>query len=215
MTTSRWTIRRRLQLGVLTPVLALLAAGILSILSLRTLRDNVGGTLKTTSSVGEQLFAAHDATLRYVALAQAGLISPADAELARIDSLSGAADSLRRSLVGQGSLTVEERRALERIGSLQGRIEVRLSVARAWQEGGRPSDAARVAQLATADLDSLFAASATISGAQQSRADAVLRRTSDLVSQRQGMLIALLLLGLAISVAISRATWRAIIHPLS
>jgi methyl-accepting chemotaxis protein len=91
---------------------------------------------------------------------------------------------------------------------------VRLSVARAWQEVARPADAARVAQFATQDLDSLFAASASIRGAQQSRAEAVLSRTRGLVSQRQLMLAGLLLLGLAISVAISRSTWRAIVHPL-
>lgn len=209
-----WTIRRRLQLGVITPMLALLAAGILAIGSLRALRDNVGGTLRNTSAVGERLFAAHDATLRYVAMAQAGLISPADADVARADSLSSAADSLRRLLVAEGSLTVAERRALERIGALQGRIEVRLSVARAWQEGGRAADAARVAQAATLDLDSLFAASASISLAQQSRAESVLTRTSALVSQRQFMLGLLLLVGLAVSVAIGRSTWLAIVHPL-
>jgi methyl-accepting chemotaxis protein len=212
---SSWTIRRRLQLGVITPVLALLAAGLLAIGSLRALRDNVGGTLATTSTIGEQLFTAHDATLRYVALAQAGLISPSENDLGQIDSLSSAADSLRRLLVGEGSLSVAERRALEQIGTLQGRIEVHLSVARAWQEVGRPADAARVAQFATRDLDSLFGASAAISGAQQSRAEAVLARTSALVDQRQLMLAGLLLLGLAMSVAISRATWRAIVHPLS
>ena len=214
MSETSWTIRRRLQLGVATPVLALLAAGVLAIGSLRALRSTVGGTLESTSAIGEQLFAAHDATLRYVALAQAGLISPSEADLPRIDSLSAAADSLRRTLVGQGSLTVGERRALERIGTLQGRIEVHLSVARAWQEVGRGADAARVAQFATQDLDSLFAASAAISGAQHYRAAAVLQRTSALVDQRQLMLAGLLLLGLAVSVAISRATWRAIVHPL-
>lgn len=210
-----WTIRRRLRLGVLTPMLALLIAGALAIGSLRGLRDNVGGSLRNTGAVGERLFAAHDATLRYVALAQAGLISPADANVARVDSLSGAADSLRRLLVNEGSLTVAERQALERIGALQGRIEVRLSVARAWQEAGRPADAARVAQAATQDLDSLFAASATISGSQQSRADAVLVRAGELVNQRQFLLGVLLILGLAVSIAIYRSTWRAIVHPLA
>lgn len=214
MSKTPWTIRRRLQLGVLTPMLALLVAGALAIGSLRALRDSIGGTLQNTGAIGERLFAAHDATLRYVALAQAGLISPADANVSRVDSLSLAADSLRRLLVNEGSLTVAERQALERIGALQGRIEVRLSVARAWQESGRPADAARVAQAATQDLDSLFVASATISGAQQSRANAVLARTSDLVNQRQFMLGLLLVLGLAISIAISRSTWRAIVHPL-
>jgi methyl-accepting chemotaxis protein len=209
-----WTIRRRLQLGVLTPMLALLAAGILAIASLRALRDNVGGTLRTTSAVGERLFEAHDATLRYVAMAQAGLISPAAANVVRADSLNQAADSLRRLLVGEGSLTTAERQALERIGTLQGRIEVRLSVARAWQEGGRPLDAARVAQAATLDLDSLFAASAVISTAQQGRAASVLGRTRALVNQRQFLLAVLLVLGLMVSILISSATWRAIVHPL-
>jgi hypothetical protein len=45
-----WTIRRRLQLGVITPVLALLIAGLLAIASLRSVRDNVGGTLEATSA---------------------------------------------------------------------------------------------------------------------------------------------------------------------
>jgi methyl-accepting chemotaxis protein len=214
MSNQTWTIRRRLQLGVLTPMLALLIAGGLAIGSLRALRNTIGGTLENTGAIGERLFAAHDATLRYVALAQAGLISPADANIVRVDSLSLTADSLRRLLVNEGSLTVAERQALERIGALQGRIEVRLSVARAWQEGGRPADAARVAQAATQDLDSLFVASATISGAQQSRAESVLARTSELVNQRQFMLGLLLVVGLAISIAISRSTWRAIVHPL-
>jgi methyl-accepting chemotaxis protein len=212
---DKWTIRRRLQLGVLTPMLALLAAGILAIATLRALRDNVGGTLRSTSAVGERLFQAHDATLRYVAMAQAGLISPGAANLARADSLSVAADSLRRLLVGEGSLTTAEREALEHIGALQGRIEVRLSVARAWQEVGRPFDAARVAQAATLDLDSLFAASAVISEAQQGRAASVLSRTSSQVNQRQLLLAVLLVVGLTVSILISRATWRAIVHPLA
>ncbi|MFN8651688.1 MAG: methyl-accepting chemotaxis protein [Gemmatimonadales bacterium] len=210
-----WTIRRRLQLGVLTPMLALVAAGLLAILSLRALRDNVGGTLRATSSIGQRLFEAHDATLRYVAMAQAGLISPGSANLAEADSLSSAADSLRRLLMAEGSLTTSEREALERIGALQGRIEVRLSVARAWQEVGRPFDAARVAQAATIDLDSLFGASALISGGQQTRADQVVTRTSTQVNQRQFLLGTLLVVGLLVSVLISRATWRAIVHPLS
>lgn len=214
MSREAWTIRRRLQLGVITPMLALLAAGILAIVSLRALRDNVGGTLRSTSAVGQRLFEAHDATLRYVAMAQAGLITPGAANLARADSLSEAADSLRRLLVSEGSLTTREREALERIGTLQGRIEVRLSVARAWQDGGRPADAARVAQAATVDLDSLFAASAVINEAQLQRAAGVLGRTQRLVTQRQVLVAALLVIGLLVSTLISRATWRAIVHPL-
>jgi long-subunit acyl-CoA synthetase (AMP-forming) len=50
MNDATWTIRRRLQLGVATPVLALLAAGWLAIGSLRALRDTVGGTLRTAPS---------------------------------------------------------------------------------------------------------------------------------------------------------------------
>jgi methyl-accepting chemotaxis protein len=212
--TGRWNVRRRLQLGVVFPLLTLLASGALAIGSLRALRDQVGGTLRTTSAIGERLFAAHDATLRYVALAQAELASPGEQDLPRIDSLSSTADSLRRQLVGERSLTTSDRQALERIGELQGRIEVRLSVARAWRDVGRQADAARVARQATGDLDSLFAASATIIGAQQARTAKVLRRTRSVVDQRQAMLAGLLLLGLAFSVAIGQATWRAIIHPL-
>jgi methyl-accepting chemotaxis protein len=214
VTPREWTVRLRLQLGVATPVLALLAAGALAIGSLRGLRDEVGGTLRNTAAVGEKLFAAHDATLRYVAVAQAELAAPSEAELSRIDSLSAEADSLRRLLVAEQSLSTAERQALERIGTLQGVIEVYLSVARAWRDVGRPADAARMARRATETLDSLFAVSAAISRGQQLRAHAVLQRTSRSVARRELVLAALLLLGLAASVGMGRATWRAVIEPL-
>jgi methyl-accepting chemotaxis protein len=209
-----WTIRRRLQIGVATPVLALMAAGALAIGSLRALRDHVGDTLRTTTAIGDGLFAAHDATLRYVALAQSELASPSDSDLPRIDSLSAAADSLRRLLVGERSLSLAERRALERLGALQGRIEVHLSVARAWRDVGRLANAARVARKGTEDLDSLFVASAVISDAQKARAEAVLESTGRLVDHRQLILGGLLLAGLAISIGMGLTTWRAIVHPL-
>ena len=41
--TTQWNIRRRLWLGVMTPVVALVAAGAVAIGSLRALRDQVGG----------------------------------------------------------------------------------------------------------------------------------------------------------------------------
>ena len=207
------TISGRLRMALGIPLLALLATGLLGIGALtRVLRD-LRVSQSTTSQVGDQLFRSHDATLRLAALSQARLMGTAVSE-SRLDSLSTLADSIRRGLITRGGLGTEDRAVLEQIGSLQGRLEVRLAVARAYQDLGRQADASRQVTLATATLDTLFQRSAAITTAQQGRAAGTLGRMERLVDRSRWAVAALLATGLLAAVGLGVLTWRAVVQPL-
>lgn len=210
----RWTIRLRLILGFGLTTAALVLAGFVGIRSLDSVEEDARLNIARVAETGSLLFFAHDATLRLVALGQAQLMGAQSLQPAELDSLTAFADSIRWLLVRGPSLTTEERARLEEMGGLQGRIEVRLAVARAYRDLGRLDDAFRQAGFATRALDSLFVRAAALQRAQQMRADAALDRIDYVVATRRWILSTLLLLGLAVAVYFSRFTWLSITRPL-
>jgi methyl-accepting chemotaxis protein len=194
-------------------VAALLVAGLVAIAALGALRRDVHDNVARAADVGRLLAVSHDATLRLVALAQADLMG-GTARRDAADSLSELADSVRRALVLGAQLSDEERARLERIGGLQGRIEVRLAVARAYRDLGRLDDAFRQAALGAATLDSLFDESAAIAVGQERHADAALATIDALVARRRTWLRALLAAGALAALAFGTLTWRAVTRPL-
>ncbi|HEY2375337.1 MAG TPA: methyl-accepting chemotaxis protein [Gemmatimonadaceae bacterium] len=208
------TIRGRLLVGFSATFGALLASGLLSIYAIQRLYRDMGSTVTSTNRVSSTLFEGYDATLRYVATAQAMILDGNATRVAEADSLSVLADSLRRTLLRSDALDLEDRRALEQLGAMQGRLEVRFNVARAYDEVGRSDDAARQSMLATAMLDSLFTQARHLTRVQDERAAESLRSVHRAMIARRTLLIAVLALGFLAAWLFGLWTWRAIALPL-
>jgi len=121
----RWrlrNIRGRLFVGFSATFVAILASGLLSIYAIQRLYHDMGSTVTSSSRVAATLFEGYDATLRYVAVAQAMILDGQSEHIAQAESLSVAADSLRRALLRSDALDLDDRRALEQLGAIQGRL---------------------------------------------------------------------------------------------
>src|SRR5512142_1517660 len=153
------TMRGRLVIGFGVVIAMLFGSAAVSMLALQSVSRDMRDNVREAASLSSTLFREHDATLRYVAVAQLSLIDDDPRHLVAADSLSQVADSLRRVLLRSSALLTDDRSTLENIGGLQGRLEVRLGVARAWRDVGNAAGAARQASLAAATLDTLFAES--------------------------------------------------------
>jgi len=147
------SIRARLSLGFAACVLLIGVAGTVSYTLLQhsntrnrvavaTLRDEYDTLQRTVAAILREVVAG----LRYLNTG-----TPADQE--RFAELMTEADRLRRDAVAFPALASDERRELEEIGRLQARVEAGISMARAYQVTQRPSDAARVVEHTTVDVD--------------------------------------------------------------
>ena len=208
------TMRGRLLAGFGVTIGALVICAIVSLRSLNGVYNDMRDRIDETGRLSSTLFRGYDATLRYVATAQASLMEDSDGRLAQADSLSSAADSLRRVLLGAPDLDTEDRTAIERLGTLQGRLEVRFSVARAFLDVGQREQAARQAALATGTLDSLFAATSHLGVAQDERTRSALNDIARIVRGRRLLLFILLALGVVLALVFGIWTWQAITRPL-
>jgi methyl-accepting chemotaxis protein len=206
-------MRRRLLVGFGTTIGALVVSGLLSMRSLDRLYGEMRETMEASAHLSSTLFRVHDAMLRHVAIAQASLAGERGLA-SQGDSLSAAADSLRRALLGDGGLMTEDRATLERIGALQGRLEVRLAVARAYRDVGQVAPAARQAAIAAATLDTLFGQAAQLAAAQERRAYTVLAGMGRAVLLRRRALLVLLAGGFVLALVFGVLTWRAVTRPL-
>ncbi|HET7456831.1 MAG TPA: methyl-accepting chemotaxis protein [Gemmatimonadaceae bacterium] len=211
----RSTIRGRLVGGFGAALLVLLASGALGIYAVTAVHRDLRAGMTQALDVGGHLTRSDDATLRFVALAQARLLGGASASTVRVDSLAGVADSLRRALLAGAALTTEDRTAIEQVGALQGRIEVRLAVAQAFLDVGRRDDAAREAMFATAALDTLFAHATAVSESQDRRTTLALARADEQVNRQRLAIMALFAAGLLAALVFGVRTWQAVALPLA
>ena len=216
-TLRRWrlrTIRGRLLVGFSATLVALIASGMLSIFAIQRLYRDMGTAVSAAGRISTLLFEGYDVTLRYVATAQSTILDSRPERVAQAESLSVAADSLRRALLRSDALDIDDRRALEQLGAMQGRIEVRFNVARAYRDVGNPAAAARQSMLATAMLDSLFTEARHLTTVQDERAAESLKSIRRAMTARRSILFVVLVLGLAAAVFFGVWTWRAIALPL-
>ena len=215
--TGQWgrrTMRRRLLAGFGTTIGALVVCGVLSMQSLDRLYREMRETMDASSRLSSTLFRVHDAMLRRVAIAQAASVAERGEHSAQADSLSAAADSLRRALLRDTGLRTADRAMLENIGALQGRLEVRLAVARAYRDVGQPGPAERQTTVAAATLDSLFSHAAQLAAAQDRRAYTTLVRIERVVQARRKALLAVLAAGFVLALGFGTWTWLAVTRPL-
>ena len=216
-TLHRWrlrTIRGRLLVGFAAMLAALATGGALSMYAIQRLYRDMGSAVASANRISAMLFEGYDATLRYVATAQATILDPSVERVAQAESLSVMADSLRRTLLRSDVLDVDDRRALEQLGAMQGRIEVRFNVARAYRDVGKRDAAARQAMAATAMLDSLFAEAHHLTKVQDERAAESLRGVRRAMLMRRSLLLLVLAFGFIAAAACGLWTWRAITRPL-
>ena len=208
------TIRGRLLVGFSATLVALTASGLLSVYAIQRLYRDMQSTVDSSNRTASSLFQGYDATLRYVATAQAMILDGRADRIAQAESLSVAADSLRRALLASDALDVDDRRALEQLGTMQGQLEVRFSVARAYRDVGRGAAATRQALIATGMLDSLFAEARHLMHVQDERTQEALTRVRFAVAARRSVLLVVLALGFLAAVIFGIWTWRAITLPL-
>jgi methyl-accepting chemotaxis protein len=207
-------MRGRLLVGFGATLGALLVSGIVSLYSIDRVSREMRANVDAATAVSSTLFQAYDATLRYVATAQATLLADRIDRIAQAESLSTRADSLRRLLLTSNDLDTKDRRALEDLGAIQGQLEVRFAVARAYHDVGQSDLAARQAVTATGMLDSLFLRASHLTRAQEERSARALTRIQAAAWTRRATLIVLLLMGLLLSAGLGVWTWRAITRPL-
>ena len=207
------TIRYRLGVGLGLTVLMLIASGVMGVIVLSSVDRDIGRSSQVTQTTS-RLLESQDASQRYAVLGMQGLLAGRQDEAARLDSLSMAADSLRRSVLSDPGLDTQQRARIEGLGTTQARAEVRLSVAQAYRDVGDAAAAARQAAMATAVLDTLYQTSARIAGVQRSAAAASLQRISALLRQQRLLLSVLLLVAILIAVMSGVRTFRSITRPL-
>jgi methyl-accepting chemotaxis protein len=211
---GRHTMRRRLLAGFGTTIGALVVCGLLSMRSLDQLYREMRETMDASSRLSSTMFRVHDAMLRRVALVQSAAASERGEQSVQADSLSAAADSLRRALLRDSGLRTADRAMLESIGALQGRLEVRLAVARAYRDVGQPIAAELQIAVAAATLDSLFSHAAQLAATQDRRANATANRIERVVQARRKALLGVLGTGFALALIFGVWTWFAVTRPL-
>jgi methyl-accepting chemotaxis protein len=207
------TMRSRLFLGFGGTMLTLLVTGIMAVWALDRVRRDVRDGVTASTDIAMTIARSQEAMLQHVATTQSALLSTAIHE-GDESAMSDVADSLRRSVLQGDVLLTRDRQTLERIGGLQGRLEVRLAVARAYADVGLLEDAARQAQLSGELLDSLLAETSALSRGQETLRARALGQIDDLVASRRAMLALLLAVGCVTAGTFGFRTWRACTLPL-
>lgn len=208
------TIRGRLILGFGAVMVVLVVTGVLGVLALQAVATGVRDGVSLSAAVAATVSRSQDATLGSVAHALAGLQEGATLDTRLTDSLAAAADSLRRSVLGGRALSTGDRAALERVGAVQGRLEVYLAVARAYQDVGDRAAARVQTARATLVLDTLLAEAGRITAAQDARRERAAQEVERLVAARRAALAGLLAAGLLVAGLFGWRTWRAVAYPL-
>jgi methyl-accepting chemotaxis protein len=208
------TIRGRLLIGFGAVIAVLVVTGMVGLLALQAVRTNVRRGVGHSAEVAAAVSRSHGATLGSVTHALASLQADAADGGALADSLAAVADSLRRALVRSGGLSDDDRKAIERVGALQGRLEVYLAVARAYRDVGDRAGVRAQSARATAVLDTLLTDVATLTAAQERRRREATASVEGLVSSRRWLLGGLLVAGLALATGFGAVTWGAVATPL-
>jgi methyl-accepting chemotaxis protein len=205
-------VRDRLRLGFGLMSLVLVVCGVLGVIALGRVRATFLTTVRQSAEVSDRLSRTRDATVQFVTLAQAGLLANQNDK--GLDTLGEVADSARESLVRSAALSTTERTSVQRLGALQGGLEVRFAVAQAYRDIGRPAEATAQAAAASAMLDTLFAVTDAITHDERLRTSDAMGRVETLVGRWRALLLVLLIVGTGVAVAFARSTTQAVAAPL-
>jgi methyl-accepting chemotaxis protein len=209
------TIRGMLWAGLAMTILLLTGAGVGGIW---TLQATAAQSEREVTNIHRDLSGMQvvvDAITREIVSGMLYLKTGAPADRVAFDAAVARAGALRGETTASKELSQIEREQLESIGQLEASLEVSVSVARAYDEIGRPADAIRVLRAAAADVDRINSAFAAIRAAAAAR---TAQRTAQL---QQSVLRSELLLVLSMLVAMLVAgifSWRtlgAVTRPLA
>ena len=209
------TIRGMLWAGLAMTTLLLTGAGIGGIWTLRSTAIQSEREVTDLHRSLSDMQLVVDAVTREIVSGMLYLKTGTAADHDRFHAAVDRAYVTRRATADVKGLSPIEREQLESIGQLQASVEVGLSVARAYDEIGRPADAIRVLRSAAADVDRINSAFAAIRAAAAAR---TAQRTAQL---QQDVLRNELLLAVAMVVAMLIAgifSWRtlgAVTRPLA
>lgn len=209
------TIRARLRFGFGLALGLMLMAGLFAA---RTMQQRGEQNRELVAELRLQQDAIQQLALRMLRLSSGGFVyatTGSQADEATYWLLSQEADSLRRNMTQLKQLSILERQKLEELGTLQGSIEVGISVAHANNILGRPTEATKALAnnaLLLENLDAILEALRLEGASRLADREATIEAelTKDLQTFGFVMLIAL-----AVGYLSSVTTARAVTRPLS
>jgi len=210
----QWTIQRRLQVGIGSIIVLLVAASVLGLVILRRTQRATRASFTEAMSVRDHLSRSNDATRDFVVLAERDLMDASPASRLAMDSLASVADSVRGLLTSGSVITASERKRIEQIDALQSRIAVRLALARAAEDLGRRPDMIQQTRLSGFLLDTLLAQSRLVVVDEEARTEdqqAAIDRTA---IRDQSLMVLAAVAGLVVALSFGVLTWRAVVRPL-
>lgn len=209
------TIRSRLIAGFGTSIGLLVAAGLLGWYGLVTsnaqaertvqrLAERSDFTERSTATILRELIAG----LRY-------LNSGSEPDHAHYLALVDQADQLRRDAIGQQILGPDERRRLENLGQLQATLEVRIAMTHAWKAVGRETDAERILQQTTKDMQAVEGELQGLRLVARNGATESMDRMRDGLHRAELSLAIVITLAFGVAVFFGLSTARAVTRPLA
>ncbi|HEX8851314.1 MAG TPA: methyl-accepting chemotaxis protein [Gemmatimonadaceae bacterium] len=208
------TIRSMLWAGFTATIVLLTAAGASGVLSLRRTaarsEREVSELYRELSEVQQVV----DAITREMVIGMQYLKTGADVDRDRYDVAVERANALRNAAMSLRALTDDERKQMESIGQYQASLEVAISVARAYDETGRPAEATRVIRTATADIERIEEAFATIRTTAAARTNERAALLESTVTRNQLFLVGALALAILLAMIFVRRTLHAVTGPL-
>lgn len=209
------TIRGRLIAGFGISIALLVTAGVLGGYGLSRSSAQAEATIAEITSRLEFLDRATNTTLREMVAGMRYLSTGLDGDEQSYHALTTQADQLRREAVSQSGLSPEERRRLEKIGRQQATLEVRIATTRAWQRVGRISDANRVLEMTTRDMQSIETELEGLRQQARSSAAASTERMRDWQRNAQAGLLIVVTLAFGVAAFFGLSTARAITQPMA
>jgi methyl-accepting chemotaxis protein len=209
------TIRGWLRAGFGATLVLLLAAGALSLVALNTtnLRSREG-----VSALHDQ----YDVVQRVVTTMMREIVAGmrfvntgSTEDQARYLAVMDEADQLRRHAITLPVLSSGERTQLERLGEIQGRLEARLSMTRAYRAVGREADARRMLEATARDVEQIERALTALREAATARAVQREGEMGAALARNELRLGGVLTLALLVALFFSAATSRAVTRPLA
>jgi methyl-accepting chemotaxis protein len=210
-----WTIRRRLLFGFGASMALFVVTALIELSMMRRTQGDMKSQLKEVLDLQRNATKSSDATRDFVTFAQTDLLGRDSMYQRRIDSLFTAADSLRRLVTSGTALSEAGRVRIDRIGAIQSRVAVRLALARAAEDLGRPDEVLRQARLSAALLDTLFVESGAVTRDETRAVNERLQQLDAVALNQRGIVWGLSAVGLLAAFLFGVLTWRAVARPLA
>lgn len=153
--------------------------------------------------------------LNQIANAERYLARPTPESARAFAALGAAAHGQRRLYKEMGGLTPAERTQIEQVEDLQSRIEVEYALAHALLDNGEPARAAARATAVTPLVDELQNAIRGVDQAQAARVGAAMRELDEFATERQWLLLGMLVAALLIAGWVLWWLMRGITRPLA